>query len=106
MGKKKNNRINLIICGIAFIIMIWVLLSEGVDNITNSLRQLDPLFILAAVACMVIYWVCEGAGLHLAAKSLYPESTFRTSMLVTMIGQYFNCITPFASGGQPMQVYT
>ena len=22
-----------------------------------------------------------------------------------MIGQYFNCITPFASGGQPMQVY-
>ena len=26
-------------------------------------------------------------------------------MIVTIIGQYFNCITPLSSGGQPMQAY-
>ena len=106
MGKKKSNKLNLIICGVAFIIMLVVLFSEGVDNIINALRQLNPLFLLAAVACMVVYWLGEGLGLHFAAKSLEPKTKFRSTMLVTMIGQYFNCITPFASGGQPMQVYT
>ena len=106
MGKKKTNKIYLIICGIAFIVMVCVLMSEGVDNILNALAQLNPLFLLIAIGCMVVYWLGEGVGLHLAAKSLDEKTTFRTTMLVTMIGQYFNCITPFASGGQPMQVYT
>lgn len=106
MGKKKSNKLNLIICGIAFIIMLIVLFSEGADNIVNALKQLNPLFLIAAIACMAVYWLGEGLGLHLAARSLEPGTKFRTTMLVTMIGQYFNCITPFASGGQPMQVYT
>lgn len=106
MGKKKTNKIYLIICGIAFIVMVCVLMSEGVDNILNALAQLNPLFLLIAIGCMVVYWLGEGVGLHLAAKSLDEKTTFRTTMLVTMIGQYFNCITPFASGGQPMQAYT
>lgn len=106
MGKKKTNKVNLIICGIAFIIMLVVLFSEGVENIINALRQLNPLYLVIAVACMGGYWLGEAYGLHLAAKSLEPKTKFRTTLLVTMIGQYFNCITPFASGGQPMQVYT
>jgi len=106
MGKKKTNKIYLIICGIAFVVMVCVLISEGIDNILNALSQLNPLFLLLAICCMVVYWLGEGIGLHLAAKSLDNSVTFRTTFLVTMIGQYFNCITPFASGGQPMQAYT
>ena len=106
MGKKKSNKLNLIICGVAFLIMVFVLISEGIDNIINALLQLNPLFLLLAVGCIVLYWFGEGYGLHLAAKSLEPKTRLRDSFLVTMIGQYFNCITPFASGGQPMQVYT
>lgn len=106
MGKKKTNKIYLLICGIAFVVMVIVLMSEGIDNILNALSQLNPLFLLMAIGCMIVYWFGEGIGLHLAAKSLDDKVTFRTTMLVTMIGQYFNCITPFASGGQPMQAYT
>ncbi len=106
MGKKKTNKIYLIICGIAFVIMLIVLFMEGPENIINALGKLNPLFLVLAVGCMVIYWLTEGIAVHFAAKSLDPKIKFSTTLLVTMIGQYFNCITPFASGGQPMQVYT
>ena len=106
MGKKKTNKVNLIICGIAFIVMVFVLFSDGIDNIFNALKQMNPLFLVISVLCMVVYWFGEAIATHLAAKSIEPDTKFRTSLLVTMIGQYFNCITPFASGGQPMQVYT
>jgi uncharacterized protein (TIRG00374 family) len=36
---------------------------------------------------------------------MYPNQTFKNSIRVSMIGQLFNNITPFASGGQPMQAY-
>ncbi len=106
MGKKKSNKINLIICGVAFVIMLVVLFSEGIDNIINALMNLNPLFLITAIACMVVYWLGEALGLHFAAKSLAPGTKFKDTFVVTMIGQYFNCITPFASGGQPMQIYT
>ena len=104
--KKKTNKINLIICGIAFIVMIVFLFVDGIDNILQAMSELNPLFLLLAVLCMVGYWFFEGYGLHMAAKSLEPGTKLKTSILVAMIGQYFNCITPCATGGQPMQVYT
>lgn len=39
------------------------------------------------------------------AKSLNANIRFRDSFRVTMTGQFFNSITPFATGGQPAQVY-
>ena len=92
MGKKKSNKLNLIICGVAFIIMVIVLFSEGIENVIGALLKLNPLFLVLAVACMVLYWLGEGVGLHFAAKKLDGNTKFGTSMLVTMIGQYFNCI--------------
>ena len=106
MRKKKGNLINLLICGAAFAVMVVVLFMDGIDNIVGAIARINPLFLLLAALCMVLYWLGEGAGLHLAAKKLDGNTKFGTSMLVTMIGQYFNCITPGASGGQPMQAYT
>lgn len=104
--KKKSNKLNLLICGIAFVIMVVFLFLDGIDNIFNAMQSLNPLFLGLAVLCIVGYWFFEGLGLHMAAKSLEPDTKLKTSILVAMIGQYFNCITPCATGGQPMQVYT
>lgn len=54
---------------------------------------------------MVIYWFLESVNLHLVTKEVYPQQKFKNSLSVSMIGQYFNCITPFSSGGQPIQAY-
>ena len=41
----------------------------------------------------------------MVTKEVYPQQKFKNSLSVSMIGQYFNCITPFSSGGQPIQAY-
>ncbi len=106
MKKKKGNVINLLICAAAFLVMVVMLFLDGIDNILGALSRINPLFLVIAALCMVGYWLGEGIGLHFAAKKLDHRTKFSTTMLVTMIGQYFNCITPGASGGQPMQAYT
>lgn len=104
--KKKSNKFNLIICGIAFIVMVvYLLFVDKPENILNALRKINPLMLAAAVLLMGGYWLCESFTIHTIIKPLHPTARFRHSWLDTIIGQYFNCITPCASGGQPMQAY-
>lgn len=104
--KKKKSKLNLIICGVAFVVMLlYIFFIDGVDNLTASITAMNPVFLVIAVLCMCGYWFLETSALHLTAKSLEPNVKFKDSLFVTMIGQYFNCITPCATGGQPMQVY-
>ena len=54
---------------------------------------------------MVVYCVFESLGLHLAVSRFVPTQNPGDTFCATMIGQFFNCITPFSSGGQPMQAW-
>lgn len=104
--KKHSNKLNLIVCGIAFIVMIvYLLFVDKPENILNALKKINPLMLAAAVLLMAGYWFCESLTVHMIIKPLHPAAKFRHSWIDTIIGQYFNCITPCASGGQPMQAY-
>lgn len=106
MGKNKSQKLNLIICGCAFIIMILIMfLVDKPENIWNAVVAANPVFLLLAVLLIFIYWLLEGVGLHVVTKSIHSKQKFKDSLSVALIGQYFNCITPFASGGQPIQAY-
>ena len=54
---------------------------------------------------MVLYWIFEAKTLQSIIFLMKKDYKFKKAFKVTMIGQYFNSITPFASGGQPMQLY-
>lgn len=102
----RSKRINLIICGLAFVIMIgFLFFVDDPREIWKALCSASPLFMLMTLLCMIVYWFLEGVILHAVVKEVHPKQKFKNSLSVSMIGQYFNCITPFASGGQPIQAY-
>ena len=104
--KKLGKKLNLIICAIAFIIMIFYLVFvDSIDNVVAALSKINKGALVICVLFMIGYWLCESATVHVMLKSMHPKMKFWNSWLTTIIGQYFNCITPSASGGQPMQAY-
>lgn len=104
--KKKGWTLNLVVCAIAFIVMIvYLVFVDSIDNVVLALTKINKGALLICVLFMVGYWVSEAAAVHVMLKSMHPKMKFWDTWLVTIIGQYFNCITPSASGGQPMQAY-
>lgn len=104
--KKGGNKVNLIICGVAFVIMlVYLFVFDKPEAVLKALQSLNPMFFVLCVLFMFGYWLCESATVHTVLKSLHPKMRFRDTFTNTIIGQYFNCITPSASGGQPMQAY-
>lgn len=105
-ANKKSTIINIAIVVIIFIgLFIYMINVDGIDNIVNLLKNADFKWVVGGVFCIVFFWLCEGITLHLPLKKLYPDQRFCESFKVSMIGQLFNNLTPFCSGGQPMQAY-
>ncbi len=58
-----------------------------------------------AAGCMMLYWVLEAVVLFNVCHAINCKIRFTDCFATSMIGQLFNCLTPFASGGQPIQAY-
>lgn len=100
--KKKN----LVFLAIVFAALIgYVVWSTGPDAMVELIRRANGLWILCAVLMIVCYWLLECSILHSVVRCYNKDHRFSDTMSTTMIGQLFNCITPFSSGGQPIQAY-
>ena len=75
------------------------------EKLFNAMKNVRIVFLGLCVLTMFAYWLCEAATVHVILKPLCAKARFRDTWYDTIIGQYFNCITPCASGGQPMQAY-
>ncbi len=102
----KSNKFNIFLCVASFVILIvYVVQTTGIDGIVSACSNLILGWMFAALMCMVVYWLLEALVLHLVTVRVHPGQKFHQTLRVSMIGQLFNCITPFASGGQPIQAY-
>ncbi len=103
---KKSTKLNLIFCLFAFVLMLVYLLFMGeTEDLIAAFSRIRVEFLLIALLLMVFYWLFETISIKIIMDKICPGQKFGDTCISTMIGQYFNCITPFASGGQPMQAY-
>lgn len=92
--------------GVTFLIMgAWLIQKYGFDNLSGLIGGIRIRWILAALILLIFYWFTEALGLHTALKKFAPFQCFSDTLCAAMIGQFFNCITPFSGGGQPMQAF-
>lgn len=107
--KKPNKKVtffNFILITIIFIgLFIYMVLVDGLDNIINILHNVNYKWVLGGICSLIICWICNSFVLHIPLKKLYPTQTYKNSFKVAMLGLLFDNITPFSSGGQPMQAY-
>lgn len=68
---------------------------------------MQPVWLVISVLSVVLSWFFDSTLIYTITKEVYPGSyTRKNAFKVTMVGQYFNAITPFAVAGQPMQLVT
>ena len=105
-NKASKAKWNYIFIAVTAVIMVWLLCQmQDPEGVWNTLRSANPRYMLAALVCMIAFWEVEGLLLKNVASSFGHKLKHGASLRVSMIGQLFNNLTPFASGGQPMQAY-
>lgn len=104
-GKKKFFR-NFVIFALLIILTFYILLKDqNTTEIFNIVVSAKIEFIFIAIACMMLYIICEAINIGRTLKALNEKSSFFNNVKYALIGFFFSAITPAASGGQPMQIY-
>ncbi len=87
------------------IIITFYLLLRGQDpqKIVDTIRSLSYNYVILAILAMVIYLLLEALMINALTNLENAVTTLSKSLQYMFVGQFYSLITPFASGGQPMQ---
>lgn len=102
----KKHWINLlIVIAILIVTIVLVFFTSGTDSLIGLLSAIRYEWLAAAFACILAYWMGDALSLYYIIKRFRTDIRFADTASLSLIGAFFNTITPFASGGQPAQIY-
>lgn len=102
-GIKKHIRGIFLIA--VFAVTLWsVFGGEDLREVFAYLQTADLSYIVPAVLCVIVFIIGESVVIDYLLRSLGTRVKFGHCCLYSFIGFFYSCITPSASGGQPMQV--
>ena len=97
---KKNT---ILLLGLTIIILV-VLLKDDYKDIINALTSMNILYILIAVFFFFLYLFFKSYIYYITINNK-EKISLKESFKHQVITQFFNGITPFSTGGQPMEIY-
>lgn len=101
---KKNKNIYLL--GLLITVTLWVVYKQfDMASVMAIMETIRLPYLFVGVGCMLLFWIFEAYMLDLLVFKLSGQRQLWTSIKMTIIGQYYSFITPFATGGQPAQLF-
>lgn len=104
MNKKKYITFAYIALNIIIIAVIG-LLDPHLKDIGEAFYRIRLPWIIGGILCMVFFWFMDAVILKYCLTTIFEPTGFKECITVTLIGHYYHSVTPFASGGQPAQIY-
>lgn len=106
MQSKKKMIVNTVFLVVIFALTIYgVFHGEDLGAMMEAMRRADVRWLLPGLFCVVFFIWGESIIIWYMMHSFQIPVKKRTCFLFSSVGFFFSCITPSASGGQPMQLY-
>ncbi len=80
------------------------ILDPNVKDIATVMTNITPGWFGLAILSMLLYYVLDTVMYLLACRYMEIPQGWKDGLLTTMLGFFYSALTPFQSGGQPMQV--
>lgn len=103
---KKKTIFNFLILVLITGLVLYFSLKDNYDEIIHQLTTLNWFWLVIGMFLVISYWFLRSISFHHFVKEFKPEYKFQNAFKIALETQFFNAITPFASGGQPFQIYT
>ncbi|HIT77410.1 MAG TPA: flippase-like domain-containing protein [Candidatus Limihabitans stercoravium] len=96
----------LIAFGIYIMVQLAMTIGEGeIQSLDSIIQNANWTFVAIAVGMLLLAIVADSLKYAVITDTVIGKANLLTSTKVAMLGRYYDNITPFASGGQPMQIY-
>lgn len=101
----KNAKKNVFFVLLITIIILFFVFRNDYENIIDNLINANKVYIFIGILLIILYWFLRAVCIFVITKKHNGKITLRQCFKQMIITQFFNGITPFSTGGQPMQIY-
>ncbi len=77
----------------------------AISSLDDVLRGASPVFCVVLVLIVLLAMALDVFKFCIVSKTVTGKFHVATSAKTNFIGKYYDAVTPFAAGGQPMQIY-
>lgn len=97
-----------LVLALFLIILFWYLCfsENGLIYFIKNTKGFSKSWLMMAFLCQIINLVIDVTLVYKFTNNINGCYKFKSAVKSSMVGQFFSAITPSASGGQPMQVFS
>lgn len=101
-NSKYSKIISILSSSITLGIIVWfVIRSIREKEVGSAFSEIRPLWFIGAVACILVYLICDALFFHILTQKFNKDTKLRQSIYVTFIGRFYLNVTPV---GVPIQI--
>ena len=105
----KKNKIkyifNFFLIAIVLSIVLYFSLKDNYQEIISTILKMNYIWIFVAILALIIYRLCASLGHYYIIKANNGKVSYLKCFQINLMILFFHGITPFAGGGQPMEIY-
>lgn len=106
MQKKKKTIFNIVFLLVVFCLTVYgVFHGEDLPAMIKAIKKANIVWLIPGILLVMFFIWGESIIIWYMMRSYGIKLKKRICFLFSSVGFFFSCITPSASGGQPMQVY-
>lgn len=101
----KKIKFRSIIILLITIFLFWYILKDNFVKSIDLIASSNKWLILLSILVYIVYFIIESYLLKILIDKSCKKYPFKKVIELNMMTKFFNGITPFSLGGQPLQVY-
>lgn len=105
MKKRVNKKYNVLILILITILVLYFSLKDNFKEVINQIINLDIKYLSIAFLFLFIFLIFKSLSMYSFGKKINKDFKLLQAFQLILRTQFFNAVTPFATGGQPYQIY-
>ena len=99
---RKGIKIFLVITVVTLLLLLIFTVSE---DTWHSLKKMEPVYFIYAFIALAIYYYFDALKIKFLAKALDHDIPVMTGIDIIISGIFLAAVTPFQTGGLPVQIF-
>lgn len=99
-----KKKINIIVLILITVLVLYFSLKDNFKETINQILTMNIWFLLISFILLIIFWFFRSYPMYTFCKKINKDFKYSQAIQLTLRTQFFNAVTPFATGGQPYQI--
>ncbi len=105
-SKARKNILNaLFLIGLLSLTCWAIFKDQDIEAILKLLVDISPFFLITCFILVIVYVCSESVIIKYLLHTVHIKVPLFNCIRYSFVGFFYSCITPSATGGQPMQIY-